>query len=142
MDTITAKVDHDLSDLHDLSELPDLADVAGPPAAPAEPTTAEPTTAEATTAEASLAAATATPSTGDDLADQQRAILDFERQWWRFAGAKEQAIRDRFALSPTRYYQTLNALLDAPAALAYDPALVKRLRRLRATRLRARGHRS
>jgi len=72
------------------------------------------------------------------LTERERLILDFERQWWRHAGAKEQAIRDRFALSSTRYYQAVNALLDNPAALAYDPVLVRRLRRLRATRARAR----
>jgi hypothetical protein len=66
-------------------------------------------------------------------------ILAFERQWWKFAGAKEQAIRDRFALSPTRYYPVLTALIDNPEALAQDPLLVKRLRRLRATRQRNRS---
>ena len=55
------------------------------------------------------------------------------------AGAKETAIRDRFGLSPTRYYQVLNALVDRPAALAADPLLVRRLRRLRP---RAGGERS
>ena len=66
-------------------------------------------------------------------------ILTFERQWWKFAGAKEQAIRDKFQMSATRYYQVLNALIDKPAALAQDPLLVKRLRRLRATRQRNRS---
>ena len=75
------------------------------------------------------------------LSERDRAILDFERRWWRHAGSKEQAIRDRFSISPTRYYQLLNRLLDDPAALAYDPVLVKRLRRLRASRSRARGAR-
>ncbi len=74
----------------------------------------------------------------DGLTDRERQILAFERQWWKHAGAKEQAIRDLFAVSSTRYYQVLNALLDKPAALEYDPVLVKRLRRLRATRTRAR----
>jgi len=74
----------------------------------------------------------------DALTDRERAVLDFENQWWRHAGAKEQAIRDTFDLSPTRYYQLVNALLDRPAALAYDPVLVKRLRRLRASRSRRR----
>ena len=74
----------------------------------------------------------------DGLNDQQRQILAFERQWWKHAGAKEQAIRDLFGVSATRYYQTLNHLLDDPAALAYDPVLVKRLRRLRTGRQRAR----
>jgi hypothetical protein len=75
------------------------------------------------------------------LTDREREILAFERQWWRFAGAKEQAIRELFGLSATRYYQALNALIDRPAALAADPMLVKRLRRLRTTRQRARAAR-
>ncbi len=80
---------------------------------------------------------TVAPTAG--LTERQRAIVDFERRWWKHAGAKEQAIRDRFELSPTRYYQLLNALLDEPAALAYDPVTVGRLRRLRAARTRRRG---
>src|SRR5262249_4192501 len=43
-----------------------------------------------------------------ELSDRDQAILAFERQWWKFAGAKEQAIRLRFDLSATRYYQGLN----------------------------------
>ena len=80
---------------------------------------------------------------GDEPAGQLSArdadILAFERQWWKFAGAKEQAIRDKFAMSATRYYQVLNALIDKPEALSTDPLLVKRLRRLRASRQRARS---
>ncbi|HEX7746292.1 MAG TPA: DUF3263 domain-containing protein, partial [Micromonosporaceae bacterium] len=72
------------------------------------------------------------------LTDREQRILAFERQWWRHAGAKEQAIRDTFQLSATRYYQLLNNLLDNPAALAADPVLVGRLRRLRSTRTRSR----
>jgi hypothetical protein len=82
---------------------------------------------------------------GDDrtseLSERDAEILSFERQWWKFAGAKEQAIRDKFAMSATRYYQLLNALIDRPEALAHDPLLVKRLRRLRATRQRNRSAR-
>ena len=82
------------------------------------------------------------PMPSDDaLSDRDRAILEFERQWWKYAGAKEQAIRDLFDMSATRYYQVLNALLDNPAALEADPMLVKRLRRMRATRQRARSAR-
>ncbi|MDQ3325308.1 MAG: DUF3263 domain-containing protein [Actinomycetota bacterium] len=77
----------------------------------------------------------------EDLSQRDRDILAFERQWWQFAGAKEQAVRDTFAMSATRYYQVLNALIDMPAALAYDPLLVKRLRRLRQARQRARSAR-
>jgi hypothetical protein len=74
-----------------------------------------------------------------ELSPRNAEILTFERQWWKFAGAKEQAIRDKFQMSATRYYQVLNALIDEPAALAYDPLLVKRLRRLRASRQRQRS---
>ncbi|MFI7076938.1 DUF3263 domain-containing protein [Micromonospora sp. NPDC049903] len=80
--------------------------------------------------------AAAPPPAG--LSERDREILAFERQWWRHAGAKEQAIRDRFGLSATRYYQLLNGLLDNPAALAADPVLVGRLVRLRASRARNR----
>jgi Protein of unknown function (DUF3263) len=72
------------------------------------------------------------------LSERDCRILDFERRWWRHAGSKEQAVREQFQLSATRYYQVLNGLLDSAAALEYDPVLVKRLRRLRATRARTR----
>jgi hypothetical protein len=72
------------------------------------------------------------------LSERDQQVLGFERQWWKYAGAKEQAIRELFDLSATRYYQVLNALIDDPAALAFDPMLVKRLRRMRASRQRAR----
>ncbi|GAB3743257.1 DUF3263 domain-containing protein [Microlunatus parietis] len=77
----------------------------------------------------------------ETLSERDSDILAFERQWWKFAGAKEQAIRERFGLSATRYYQVLNALIDRPEALAHDPLLVKRLRRLRANRQRERSAR-
>jgi hypothetical protein len=77
----------------------------------------------------------------DELSDRDRQIIAFERQWWKYAGAKEQAIRELFDMSATRYYQVLNALIDNPAALEADPMLIKRLNRLRATRQRARSAR-
>ncbi|HVW80884.1 MAG TPA: DUF3263 domain-containing protein [Mycobacteriales bacterium] len=79
--------------------------------------------------------------TAGELSERDSAILEFERQWWKYAGAKEQAIRDLFDMSATRYYQVLNALLDRPEALAADPMLVKRLRRMRAARQRQRSAR-
>lgn len=79
------------------------------------------------------------PSTG--LSERDREILAFERQWWKYAGAKEQAVRELFDMSATRYYQVLNALIDTPEALAQDPMLVKRLRRMRSSRQRARSAR-
>jgi len=84
------------------------------------------------------------PSAADGLRALDRReleILAFEGQWWKYAGAKEQAVRELFDMSATRYYQVLNALLDSEAALAFDPLLVKRLRRLRTARQRARSAR-
>jgi hypothetical protein len=77
----------------------------------------------------------------DELSERDRQILGFERLWWKYAGAKEQAIRDQFGMSATRYYQVLNVLIDRADALAFDPLLVKRLRRLRAARQRQRSAR-
>lgn len=77
----------------------------------------------------------------DGLSRREREVLAFERQWWKYAGAKEQAIRELFDMSATRYYQVLNGLIDRQEALAADPMLIKRLRRMRATRQRARAAR-
>ena len=72
------------------------------------------------------------------LSDLEIRILDFERSWWRYAGAKESAIKEFFDLTPARYYQLLNDLIDRDDALAASPILVKRLRRLREARTSAR----
>jgi len=72
------------------------------------------------------------------LTERDKAILDFERSWWSEPGVKETAIRERFELSTTRYYQILGELLEAPEAMSYDPLLVRRLRRLRDHRRRVR----
>lgn len=73
------------------------------------------------------------------LTDRERAILDFERQWWTTAeGSKEQAIRTELDLSSARYYEILNALLDVRAAMDYDPLVIRRRRRSRDERRRQR----
>ena len=72
------------------------------------------------------------------LTERDRAILDFERSWWSESGPKELAIRERFELSTTRYYEILGELLDSPDALEHDPLVVRRLRRLRDRRRRER----
>jgi hypothetical protein len=99
---------------------------------------------EGATAAQNLAKADAQPDheRGDDgLTRRDHDILAFERQWWKYAGAKEDAIKELFGLSATRYYQVLNTLVDTPEALAADPMLVKRLRRVRASRQKARAAR-
>lgn len=72
------------------------------------------------------------------FSERDRAILDFERSWWAEPGPKEAAIRRRLSLSPARYYELLGELLETPEAAAYDPLVVRRLRRLRSRRRRAR----
>jgi len=78
---------------------------------------------------------------GETLSERDREILEFERQWWKYAGAKEAAVREKFDMSSTRYYQVLNALIDRTQAIEADPLLVRRLRRLRSQRQRARSAR-
>jgi len=68
------------------------------------------------------------------LTDLEKGVLDFERQWWKVPMAKEQAIRETFNLSGPQYYQILNGLIDRQDALAADPLLVTRLRRMRSQR--------
>ncbi len=89
--------------------------------------------------ESGSAAVTTMPSAG--LSEQELKIIDFERQWWRYAGAKEQAVKELFGMTSTGYYQALNTLIDRPEAMQCDPLLIKRLRRLRSARQRARSAR-
>ncbi len=75
----------------------------------------------------------------EPLSERDMRILAFERRWWRYPGAKEQAVREVFRIPVTRYYQLLNELIDRPEAVAFDPILVKRLRRQRVERRRLRS---
>ena len=82
----------------------------------APPTEAVPLSATIAAMDAARAVGTSTER--ETLSDRDREILEFERQWWKYAGAKEQAIRELFDMSATRYYQVLNVLVDRPEALA------------------------
>lgn len=82
------------------------------------------------------------PEPMDELTDTEREMIAFERQWWKHAGAKEAAIREKFDLSTTVYFARLNLLLNRPEAMAYDPMTVKRLIRLRDARREKRRARS
>jgi hypothetical protein len=75
------------------------------------------------------------------LSERDRAILDFERSWWLETGSKETAIRHALDLSPTRYRELLNDLVDSADALDYDPMVVRRLRKSRERRRQARFER-
>ena len=78
------------------------------------------------------------PTLHQGLSDLESSILDFEASWWRYAGAKEAAVKELFDLTAPRYYQLLNDLIDRDAALVAAPMLVKRLRRLREARMSTR----
>lgn len=69
----------------------------------------------------------------------ERAVLDFEREWWTRAdlSSKKDAIRSRLGISPARYYAIVSTLADSDDAVAYDPLVVHRTRRRRAERRRA-----
>ncbi len=78
------------------------------------------------------------PTINTGLSDLETRILDFEANWWRYAGAKEAAIKELFDVSAPRFYQLLNDLIDRDDALFAAPMLVKRLRRLREARMSTR----
>jgi len=77
-------------------------------------------------------------SAGSDLDERSKSILDFEREAWALTVPKHRAIRERFGFSAARYHQLLLRIVDRPEALAYDPMLVRRLRRIREARRRRR----
>ena len=65
------------------------------------------------------------------LTDDEKAMLEFEKKWWRDRRAKNEIIRREFGISPTIYFRRLSALIDRPEALEYDPILVRSLLRRR-----------
>lgn len=74
------------------------------------------------------------------LSERDQALIDFERTWWVTddAATKATAIRAALDVSPSTYYTALDQLIDSPAAEAYDPLVVRRLRRRRRERRRQR----
>ncbi len=68
------------------------------------------------------------------LSARARAVLALERRPWAGPGAKERAIREELGMSPVRYFQLLNALIEDERALREDPVTVNRLRRLKEER--------
>jgi len=81
----------------------------------------------------------ALPEQPTGLSGLETRVLEFERQWWKYAGAKESSIKELFEMAPPAYYQLLNNLIDRPEALLAQPMLVKRLRRLREARTTSRA---
>lgn len=67
----------------------------------------------------------------NELSDHERAVIDFEREWWQLGSTKNSEIRARFEISTSSYYRALHVLVDRPEAVAYDPLTVRRLRKRR-----------
>jgi hypothetical protein len=78
------------------------------------------------------------PERAPELDELTRAVLEFERAVAWAGASKERAIREALGITPTRYRQVLLGALARPEALAFDPMLVRRLRRLRDGRRRIR----
>jgi ABC-type uncharacterized transport system ATPase subunit len=77
----------------------------------------------------------------NELSDEQRQMLEFERDWPVKKAGKGEAIRVQFAMSLARYYQVLGSVIVTEAALKFDPLLVKRLLRQQDDRRRSRNTR-
>lgn len=75
----------------------------------------------------------------DVLPAEDLAVLRFAGEWWKDAAAREQAIRDRFGITPVRFYQRVAHLMRTPAAQQAEPVLCARLQRIRSARGRLRG---
>jgi hypothetical protein len=110
----------------------DRALMAQDPTAPTDDPTDDPTDG------ASPTYCVAVPGTTPRLTRRERAVVDFEREWWQQGGRKEDRIREHFATSASSYYRMLQHVIDLDAAVAYDPLTVKRLRRQRDQRRRVR----
>jgi hypothetical protein len=63
------------------------------------------------------------------MTDTEMAILDFEREWWRHAGTRNQEVSQRWGMSASEYERRLVVIAMRPEAMAYDPLTVRRLRR-------------
>jgi hypothetical protein len=109
------------------------------PKRPDEREVADPVLSDSSTS----AGASGGDGAGEPLLDERaRRILAFEARSFGHPGAKAEAVRAEFGLSAARYYRLVAELIDAPAALRYDPMLVKRLQRMRDARSAARDRRT
>jgi hypothetical protein len=65
------------------------------------------------------------------LSARERALIDFEREWWQLGSRKDVAIRERLEMSASSYYRALHGLIDRAEAMQYDSLTVLRLRKRR-----------
>lgn len=70
------------------------------------------------------------------LTDTQKAMIDVAAQTYKYAGSVDVIAKERFGLSPTRFWQEINALIRMQAAAAYRPEAVRRLNQRRRPQVR------
>jgi hypothetical protein len=68
------------------------------------------------------------------LCERDRAVLDTERTWWLDGRSKTEVVRTQLSVSLSRYNQLLGDLLTNQDAEAYDPLVVRRIKRARERR--------
>lgn len=61
------------------------------------------------------------------LSDTEKAMIDLAAGNYKYAGSLEALAKEQFGLTATTYWQTLNRILETPAAAAYRPEVVRRL---------------
>jgi hypothetical protein len=71
------------------------------------------------------------PMNATKLSAHERALIDFEREWWQLGSRKDVSIRARFEISASSYYRALHGLIDRAEAMEYDSMTVLRLRKRR-----------
>lgn len=70
---------------------------------------------------------------------RHRMALRLAGATYRYEGAREADALEMLGYTPTRFRQVIGRLLDDPQAMAEEPTVVGRLRRLREVRRRARA---
>jgi Protein of unknown function (DUF3263) len=70
------------------------------------------------------------------LTDTQKAMIDVAAQTYKYAGSVDVVAKDRFGLSPTRFWQDVNRLILTEEAYAYRPEAVRRLNERRRPQVR------
>ena len=72
------------------------------------------------------------------ITDQDKALLALAGEQFKYGAARETRARELFDLSGVRFWQEVNRILDTPAAHAWDPHTVARLKEQRTQRARPR----
>lgn len=72
------------------------------------------------------------------LTPTQKQMIDLAAESFKYSGSLEVLARERFDLSPTRFWQEVNHLIATEAGLTYSPAVIARLKRRRHERERPR----